>query len=360
MLEAIDILLGVAVVMLVFSAMVTIITQFVINTWNMKGRHLRTGLADLLEQISPGIAREAADDISRMVLMHPLVRVGKSKLGSVVHRDEFTALLLDLAQGAGTEKMAPLSREALIRALQNNGIENPGEVLARVRNVALQIEQANPDLSNAVRQNMALLREANSAFLAKLNGWFDRTIDRVTDRFTLNARYVTFFSAVVVAFALQLDTMALVNQLSRDPGLREALVAVANNAAQSPPPAAAAPPPAGTNPQTIAPPELPQQTRAALAELRELNLIKFPESLEAWKKNWSKTEDVGMQVFGMILSSILLSLGAPFWFGMLTNLLKLRGVLTGKEEKDRAERQNTQTTQTTGTATAAAGAGNLG
>src|SRR5687767_6104892 len=153
MLKAIDILLGVAVVMLVFSAMVTIITQFVINTWNMKGRHLRTGLADLLEQISPGITRAAAEDISRMVLLHPLVREGKKKLGAVVHRDEFTALLLDLAQGTGTEKMAPLSREALIRALQNNGIENPGEILARVRNVALQIEQANPDLSNSVRQN---------------------------------------------------------------------------------------------------------------------------------------------------------------------------------------------------------------
>ena len=68
MLKAIDILLGVAVVMLVFSAMVTIITQFVINFRNMKGKHLLTGLADLLEQLSPGINRACAEHIAGKVL----------------------------------------------------------------------------------------------------------------------------------------------------------------------------------------------------------------------------------------------------------------------------------------------------
>jgi hypothetical protein len=349
MLKSIDILLGVAVVMLVFSAMVTIITQFVINTWNMKGRHLRTGLADLLEQISPGIAREAADDIARMVLLHPLIREGKSKLGAVVHRDELTALLLELAQGGGTKKMAPLSHEALIRALQNNGIENPGLVLDKVRAVSLQIEQANPDLSNSMRQNMALLREANSAFLAKLNGWFDQTIDRVTDRFTLNTRYVTFFCAAAVAFAIQLDTLALVNRLSMDPKLREALVAVADEAAKAPPPA-----PAQAEAGTL---QLTEAKREALLKFEELNLITFPRDFEKWRENWSNANI--LTVVGILLSSILLSLGAPFWYGALTNLLRLRGVLTRKEEKDRNERQTTQT-QTTGTAAAVIGTGNLG
>ena len=253
--------------------------------------------------------------------------------------------------------MAPLSHEALVRALQNNGIEHPGEVLGKVRAVALQIEQANPDLSNSMRQNMALLREANSAFLAKLNGWFDQTIDRVTDRFTLNTRYVTFFCAAAVAFAVQLDTLALVNRLSMDPKLREALVAVANEAAKVPPPAPAQAAPAQpeAQPPTL---QLTEEKRQALLKFEELNLVTFPRDFDKWKKNWSEASI--LTVVGILLSSILLSLGAPFWYGALTNLLRLRGVLTRKEEKDRTERQTTQTTQTTGAAAAVTGTGNLG
>src|SRR5262245_32996783 len=99
MLTAVDILLGVAVVMVVFSAMVTIITQFVINTRNMKGRHLLIGLTDLLEQLSPGMTRQIAQDIAERVLIHPLIREGNKKYGAVIHREELTKLLLEIADG---------------------------------------------------------------------------------------------------------------------------------------------------------------------------------------------------------------------------------------------------------------------
>jgi hypothetical protein len=36
---------------------------------------------------------------------------------------------------------------------------------------------------------------------------------------------------------------------------------------------------------------------------------------------------------------LLLSLGAPFWYDTLKDLLKLRPALAGKEEQQRADRQ---------------------
>jgi hypothetical protein len=337
MLKAVDILLGVTVVMLVFSAMVTIITQFVINFRNMKGRHLHTGLADLLEQLSPGISREFAEHISEKVLTHPLIRESEKKFGAVVHRDELTKLLLEFADGNGTVTLNDTSARALREVLAKNGIDKPGEVLQNVRSLALQIELANPELSNAMRNNLALLQEANSAFLAKLNGWFDQTMDRVTDRFTLSTRYVTFFVAIGVALAVQLDTVSLVNRLSIDPAARQKVADLAYeiNASRQP----------DTTPAT----EVPQQ---ALAQLRELNLVDFPDSFGDWIQRWSVDESP-LHVFGIILSAILLSLGAPFWYSALTNLLRLRGVLAPKEDKERTERQ---TMQQPPTAAAAAGA----
>jgi hypothetical protein len=67
-----------------------------------------------------------------------------------------------------------------------------------VRSLALQIEAARPDLAHDTRQNIAWLREANSKFLAKAHGWFDQTIDRVSERFTLTTRVITFFCAMAL------------------------------------------------------------------------------------------------------------------------------------------------------------------
>jgi hypothetical protein len=351
MLKAIDILLGVAVVMLVFSAMVTIITQFAISYWNLKGKHLKIGLADLLEQLSPGINRLCAEHIAEKLLLHPLVRESEKKLGSVIHRGELTTLLLDFAGGDSKVKIDDVSRKALSGALAANGISNPGEVLDRVRTVALQIELANPELSNSLRHNLALLREANSTFLAKINGWFDQTIDRVTDRFTLNTRYVTFIAGLSIAMVLQLDTIMLVNQLAKDPGLREALVQLAKETSQ-----AATTSQPGTEPQTGGAPLAPMTQQQAMQRLEELSLIRFPESFGAWWTYWSP-QKLLLQILGILLTAVLLSLGAPFWYSALTNLLRLRGVLAPKEERDRAERQ---TTQLDGGGAVRSGAGNLG
>ncbi len=42
---------------------------------------------------------------------------------------------------------------------------------------------------------------------------------------------------------------------------------------------------------------------------------------------------------GVLLTWILLSLGAPFWYDSLKDLLKLRSTLAKKEETARVERQ---------------------
>ena len=54
----------------------------------------------------------------------------------------------------------------------------------------------------------------------------------------------------------------------------------------------------------------------------------------------------------MLLTALLLSLGAPFWYSVLGKLLQLRSVLAIKDDKQRAERQmNESTTATTGATT---------
>ena len=92
MLKTLDILIGVATVMLLFSMAVTIVTQFVAKLMQSRGKNLLEGLTGLLKQIDPNIGKEVAGKIAETLLKHPLVAEANGKLGEVIHREEFTTL----------------------------------------------------------------------------------------------------------------------------------------------------------------------------------------------------------------------------------------------------------------------------
>src|SRR5579864_6304891 len=105
--KTLDVLIGLSLVMLLLSMIVTVITQFLINLGNMRGRHLLTGIADLLAQIDPDMPRKVAEEISTAVLSHPLIRNANRGLGNVIHREELTKLLLELGAGDGPQSLSP-------------------------------------------------------------------------------------------------------------------------------------------------------------------------------------------------------------------------------------------------------------
>ena len=379
MLKTIDIFIGLSLVMLLLSMIVTVITQAITSLLNSRGKNLLRGVADMLEQIQPGIDRRIAEEIATAALTHPLVSGPGGSLGSVIHREELTKLLLELGSGDGKQTLSAAAKQALQTALVENGLCQPGtpqevsnqirDKLQIIRAAALQLELAHPELGNAARSRIAFLQQANSQFLAKINLWFDQTMDRASERFTTHARYVTFFAGLALALVLQLDTAALVSRLSADDSLRQSLLDVASKQTSAPaPPASAAAPQAGAavggpdqtaapaaGSQQAAPPasnaaaptdaqglkEKLQLKPADFDNVRDLmvnNVIGIPQSLTDWTSRWNRDNWL-MKALGILLTSLLLSLGAPFWYGTLQSLLRLRSTLAAKDDQQRQERQ---------------------
>ena len=338
MLETIDVLIGLTVIMLALSMAVTVITQFVTAAVNSRGRHLKRSLADLIQQVDPKMADAVAAKIATGVLTHPLVsgaKGGKRRLGSVVHREEFTKLLLELADRTEGHTIDANARNALKKMLQSGGITNPAQTLKDVRALALQLEASRPDLALNVRHNIAILQEAKSDFVAQVNTWFDQTMDRATQRFTFSTRAVTFAGAIIVAVLLQVDTVSLVNRLSNDEELRQVLLKTAQEQQ-------------GT-PRTNEPVET-AKARAQMEWLGANGLVTVPKDVDDWKKRWESAN-----VPGIAITAILLSLGAPFWYSSLGRLLKLRSVLAEKDDQQREERQQVSATPPSGGGAAGAG-----
>jgi hypothetical protein len=347
-LKSIDVLIGLIVVLLALSMAVTVVTQAITTIINSRGRHLRRGLTDLLQQLDPALTPVLSKAIATRVLTHPLVSgsntpvagggtasgawaalvtnvrrlAGGPRLGNVVHREEFTKLLMLLGSGDAKAGLEAGAENALKSALASNGVSDPDAVLKNVRIAALQLERANPELSNAMRQNIALLHQAESDFVAKVNSWFDQTMDRTSQRFTASTRAITFAAAFLVAFGLQVDTPQLVNRLAADESMRQAFVreAQALSAQRQ---------------------DIPAQDQEGVAIqyqsfLATNGVIRLPSS-EGWWRSYEQAN-----VFGLLITALLLSLGAPFWYSALGKLLQLRSVLAVKDDAQRTARQTNE------------------
>lgn len=352
MLKTIDILLGVSVVMLIVSLCVTVLTQAVTKIRETGGKKLLEGLTDLLQQIDPELPKEIAGKIATALLRHPLINDGTNRLGTTIHREEFTGLLLELGGGVVPKDLeahvTPDVKAAIAKMLRDHGIDQPDQVLENVRGMALHLERADPGLANNVRHSMALMQEVREKLVGKVNAWFDPMIDRVSARFTANAHQVTVVCSILVAFALQLDVVGLVNRLSVDPALRQSLVEQAMTLADDQKPGS-------ETDQMTRLEKLTGQSRAELQDLVQIGVVTLPgrDWVSNWGLCWGEAATGGgsgrecrsrVNLIGVILSALLLSLGAPFWYNALKNLVRLRSIVAGKDDAQRQARQTSQST----------------
>ena len=281
MLKSLDVLIGFSIIMLLVSAAVTVLTQVITGAFGWRGRHLLRGVVTVLNQIDPKIAPFCLKQIATAALRHPLIARADGRLGTVIQREELTRVLLQLAAGRepGGKSLDEYARATLQRALETNGIAHPAEVLDNIHLLALKLEALRPELPSAVRHSIAVVTEAPSQFAARLHTCFDETMDRVTQRFARHARLVAGVIALLVAVSLQLDAFELLRRLAVDGSTAYAI--------------------------------LPQ--------------------------SWS-----WMRIPGITLSAMLLSLGAPFWYNALKDLVGLRPVLARKEQAHREQRQSSR------------------
>ena len=334
MLKTIDVLIGATTVVLIFSMAVTVITQAISNLLGRRGKHLMSGLADLIQQL--GIPERAVSEtIAKTVLTHPLIADGKGKMGTVIHREEFTKLLMDLAGGGGVTTLESGAKAKLADMLKQGGISDPEQTLKNVRAMAMQLEASHPELASDVRQAKALIQEATSDYVARVNSWFDQTIDRVSQRFTQYTHWITIAVSLVVVLAVQVDIIAVVDRLSIDDQFRNTVVSSAvKDFSQETAPQSDTNPSSPPEKSTTAPNVAPGPYYDLLSKA---GLITLPTN-----GSWFRQLEDPRKYPGMVLSVLLISLGAPFWYGILKNLLGLRSTLAQKDDIQRIIRQTTQ------------------
>jgi hypothetical protein len=308
-LSNLDVAIGLLFVFLVISLVCTALNEWFAQIMALRSGTLRNGITQLLE-----------DDLARQFYNHPLISSlrHKGRADQVLNRpgdpsyipsDLFSAALVDLAAGGGAVDISSVSD---VRA----AIEKLPEGRARSALTALldQVADETTDARSVIER------------------WFDDAMDRVSGQYKRRIQIVTIAIAALVTVLVNADAIAITNTLRGDPALRAAIVALAEQTVQQG--SFFATPVAGDPPAGGEGTEGDDGTPAANAENGEGvdrerlgRLVDQTEEL-GLPLGWddppdSQPEWLG-KVLGLLLTTAAVSLGAPFWFDLLSKVARIR------------------------------------
>jgi hypothetical protein len=286
---AFDVALGLIFVYLVLSFVCTALNETVASLFAWRADTLREGIANLL----------GSDEERRRLYDHPLVSGLIRQKSRWWHRDQ----------------RYPSYIPANVFA---TAILNPArEGVAAVRTV----EGALADLPDGKpKQAMQMLWEQAGGdanrFRASLETWYDEAMSRVSGWYRRRVQFWLWVWALAVTVGLHADTIEIAKVLWTDDATRDAVVARAQQAAGTP---------------------LTETNLSGVADnVRELEALEIPIGWASAFPPGDFAHDVWIVVlnaFGLLITAVALTLGAPFWFDLLKKVANVRSA--GKAPTER-------------------------
>ena len=307
-ITALDVAIGLAFVYLLFSVLCSAIQEAIAGVLDLRARTLEKGLKNLLEDNgganengapravdgSPGEASSGSENLFEKLLSHGLIRtqyrdaawwsVKRDRRGpSYIPSKTFALALLDIVERASPAIAQDGSPRALVTRIDH------APVPAGTKDALLALAKAAGDDRERLRK--------------RVEEWFDAGMDRVSGWYKRMAQIIICVLALAVTVGFNVNTIAIADRLVRDDVVRAAVVADATK----------------TNP----PGEPLDPTLKRIEKTRELGLPfgfnkKEGGPLKMLKDDFLKTAG------GWLITFVMLSLGAPFWFGALGRLVALR------------------------------------
>lgn len=376
-LDHFDTILAFAAIMAGLSLIITALTQAVSGLFGLRGLNLKWGLEKLFHTLAPELEATTRSDsqpglsrrteaLAAHILRHPLL--SDSTFGGIRRSLSWWRY----ASHIRAEELANVLkawREAL-------SLPQSTDAERAVRTRTIEALNIPTSLSSLATEQLARIEHG-------LTQWFEASMDRVSQRFTANTRFITVAGAVLLSLGLVLDSLDLWKQLARQPELRSRVVASSEALLNK------------ADELQVGSTNLPAAVYRLAADqllaMQPLALTNFTETSvitnRASATNWLATQCVLHGVTnlsrwlgeyealvpqatlrqaadhlhglldkqfalgvlgargpgeswsaairghwgGVLLSIVLLSLGAPFWFNLLRTLSNLRPTLANKD-----------------------------
>jgi hypothetical protein len=167
----------------------------------------------------------------------------------------------------------------------------------------------SPEVATVIEFALLEAKQDFTRVLDAIEKWFDDSMNRVGQWYRHWSKAIVFAFAVVLALALNADTINITSTLWNDPTVRAAVVAAAQEEA--------------TRPTLPTAPDSPQEIATDVNRLRELRIPLGWKSWDAFKSGFNGWLAFS-KILGLTFTVAALMLGAPFWFDFLKRLTTAR------------------------------------
>jgi hypothetical protein len=318
---ALDVLIGLAFVYLLFSLLCSALQEAISVAVDKRATMLVAGLRNLLNQPDSGSAAVSARPAS--VGKNPVTAAANaanlSDLQQAVYEHPLVDGLYDSVRGLRNKKVrvGPSYIPARTFAVTLLDLIAPSSPAGDpVRNVRNQINLAN--LPSGTKQALLAIADevgtSRDALRKGIEDWFDGAMGRVSGWYKRWAQAWVCIFAIFVTLTFNVDTLVIGERLVKDETVRAAVAQQGVTTAQRP---------------ALTTKDIDERIKAINAS-KELGLP-LGHTEEAKGFQHLGLADLPEKVAGLLISIIMLSLGAPFWFDALNRLARLR--TTGVPEK---------------------------
>ncbi len=305
-----DVAVGLILVYLLLSLISASIREGFAGLLKTRSTTLHEGLIELLND----------ESLVAAVYDHPLLNAlyhgetyaeakQKKQLPSYIPAHNFALAMLDVivrGRDATNARQAAAASPALT-------VENVRAQIATIGNARVQ---------RAVLTALDAAQDDLDAFRSNIEQWFDSAMDRVSGWYKQRTQIWVFLVGLLLAVAVDADTLRIARILYTDPVQRDAVVAMATSVEQAR---------AGTDSATRANGGMsPQQAFARLDTLglpigwHDSRIDAARTSAELWTAIFAHTR---VAVLGWLLTALAVALGAPFWFDTLGRVMVVRSTV---------------------------------
>jgi hypothetical protein len=310
-----DIVIGLILVYLLLSLICSALNEIIEGFLKKRAADLERGIRELLHE-------EKGTGLLKSLYEHPLVSgLFKDKydpnktrnLPSYIPARSFAMALMDIvlpgqANTSSGAAGASVSQSAL-PAGSTNPLKPLRDAIGNINNA--EVKRALITLVDAAGNDVSKARE-------NIEAWYNSAMERVSGWYKRRAQLIILALGFLVVVAINADTIAITTSLSRDKAVRDSLVAEAQEFAKQQPTSVEAKEKVGQYTEKISNLGLPLGWSKG-------NPLSIPDETNE-SMSWP------MKIIGWLITTLAISLGAPFWFDLLNKFMAVRSSLKPKEK----------------------------
>lgn len=294
------------------SLICTAASEFISRIFAMRSNNLAEGIRNLLNDPE---ADEKTKDLAQKIYAHPLIS-GLAKKGLIDNGLNWLAEKLKIKLSWGLPSYIP-PRMFVIALLD---VAAPSRENSNKSTALRDLVNKSEYINNKTRTALLALIDSSADNLEgahkNIEDWFNATMERASGWYKRNIQTVVLVLALAIVLVANADTLMLANHFAQDSSLRATYVASAEKLSGSSIP---------TSNISV------NDTVYAIEQLRIMPLDWTKEPCTPFKQSCGG-DWLLKKMFGLIITVFALSLGAPFWFDILSKLINLRE--TGKKPSE--------------------------